>query len=117
MLVVEMVCDGKNDDEAADNLDNLADQVERILGADDTLNCTVNDIILESVEFEQEEEAQKPLATSRLIYNVEFYEFVPEDRRDQKDIDDFTDVKADWDVGTANDPDPEATDEIELPQV
>jgi len=114
-MAIEIVTDGKDDDEAADRMDDLADQVERILGVDETLGCTTDDIILDSVEFDYEDKGERSIMSATLVYLLTYVVNVPKDRRDQ-DTDDFTNINASWDVGTASDPDPEATDTINLPQ-
>lgn len=114
-LVIEVVVASDSDDESSDKLDDLMDDIERILSPDDSLNGKVDSIVLDSVEFDFDEEAQQPIASGRLIYKVIYYQFSPEDRRDQEEVA-LTGLIANWDVGTAKDPDFEATDNIDLPQ-
>jgi len=114
IMAFDLVADGRDDDAAADKMDELDEQVQRILGVDETLNCLVNEISLISSEFDYEERGQKSIMSMTLVYEIEYYVFSPKDRRDQ-DVKDFTSITANWDIGTANDPDHEATDDITLP--
>lgn len=110
----ELVADGKDDDQAADNLDMLAEQVERIMGVDVTLGGLVSDLNIESLDLDFEESGEKSIMSLTLVYKIDYCVYIPKDRRDQR-TDDFTSITADWDIGTANDPNPEAEDDITLP--
>lgn len=111
---IELIADGKDDDDAADNLDKLGEQVERIMGVDVTLGGLASDLNLESLDFDFQDAGEKPIMSLNIVYRVEYVVSMPKDRRDQ-DCDDFTSITANWDIGTANDPNPEATDDITLP--
>ena len=114
-LSVEMVVNGEDDIEAADKLENLMHEVERILAVDDSLGDLVSELVITDVEFDFEELSEQPIASGRLIYSLEYYECSPEDRKDQPTFD-LASINAKWDINTANDPDPEAEDNIDLPQ-
>lgn len=121
-LVVECLAEGRTDEEAADNVEDLMESVEEILALYESAqgktpggDCLFSDMVLDSVEFEEEEEAEKPIVTGRLIYNVEYYEYRPRDASEQR-LKAFAKAHVDWDVGTADDPDPEATDDLDIPQ-
>lgn len=113
-MSVEMIADGSDDAEMTVRLDELADQVEQLLSQDDSLNCTADDIILNSVEFQYEgDEHQSPIGSCRLIYLIKYRELMP---REVVNVDDFNSVKADWDISPEGNPDGkiEAQDIIEF---
>jgi len=114
-LVCECIVSGKTEEEVADALDTMTEDVEAIMSQDDTLGDRCEDILLTDVEFEWQEGGERPLASARLIWNCKYMTPMPRDRKGLG-ITPFEGIDAEWDVGTAADPDPEAEDTIDLPQ-
>jgi hypothetical protein len=113
-MSIECIADGSDDAEMTVRLDTLADQVEQLLSEDDTLNCTVDDIILNSIEFQFEgDDSETPIGSCRMAYLVKYREFMP---REQVNVDSFDSINANWDISPEGKPDgkPEAEDVIEF---
>lgn len=102
-LSVEATADGSDDAEMTIRLDNLADQIEQLLSQDDSLGGIVDDIIMNSIQFQYEgEETESPAGSCRMVYLVRYRTFVP---REQVDVDDFNSINADWDISPEGEPD------------
>lgn len=113
-ISVEAIADGNDDVDMTVRIDTLADEIEQILAQDDTLNCTVDDIVLNSVDFQYEgDENESPIGSCRMAYLVKYRELYP---RDQVEVDDFNSLGAKWDISPEGEPDGniEAEDIIEF---
>lgn len=98
-VVVEVVVSGDDDAKTADQLDDLCEQIERKLTADDSLNCKADDLELKRVDFEYEDEnIEQPIHSARMAWVATYYTFMPRDRFDQPQKD-FTGLDADWTIG------------------
>jgi len=116
-LSVEILTSDSVNSSAADQGDIIAAQVERIIEEQDqdsnsTLGCLVEKIELSGVDLEYESDGDSTINAVRLSYNSEYV-------RDasiagQDDLVEALRIKAEYDVGTADDPDFEATDTINL---
>ena len=116
-LVIEIVSAGTNDINLQDQLDTISEQVEQLLSQDDTLDCTVEDIILNSVEFEFIDEGNKPTGSARLIYSVIYLTEMPKER---EELSKAKTVKVDWNTNKKNkglkgEEIIEAKDDLDLP--
>lgn len=125
-LAIEIVAKGPEVDEEGnepegatsleDILDNIAEQVEAIMAADDTLGCTADNSILKNTEFEFEAAGGLPIGSCRLTYSVTYFRPSPDL---QPELPAFKNVDADWRVGHNNSaPDSinEANDLVDIPQ-
>lgn len=108
-LNIECIADGDDSTDMENRLDTLAEQVEQLIAIDDTLDCTVDDIILTSVEFQYEDggETETPVGSVRLAFNAQYRDFMP---KALLTCDDLNQVNADWDIN--QDGVVDATDEI-----
>ena len=97
-LEIEAITDGRDGTELSNKLDDLGEQIEVALSADDRLDCTVDDIVLDSIEIETQSEGSKPVGSIRLTYKVRYHEFSPRDIRDQGVFPDFKGIDSTWDV-------------------
>jgi hypothetical protein len=114
-VAIECLCDGRNPDEAADFVDDLSEQVERVIGSDDSLDGTAEDTRLAGVELDFIAEAEKPIATSTLTFNVLYLTAAPRTRNDQEQKP-LASVHADWQIEGRTDEATKAEDTIQLPQ-
>jgi len=102
-ISIEAIADGSDDVEMTIRIDELADQIEQLIAQDDTLNCTVDDIVLNGVQFQYEgDESESPIGSCRMSYLVKYREFMP---RDQIETDDFNSIGAKWDISPEGEPD------------
>ncbi len=109
-MSVECIADGSTDEEMTIRLDTLADQVEQLLSADDSLGCTVDDIMLNSVDFNYEgDENEGPIGSCRMAYLIKYRELMP---REQINVDEFTGIDVNWDIN--QDEIIDAVDKIDL---
>jgi len=99
-----------------DILDNLAEEIERILAADETFGGLADDSILTGTDFTFDSEGGAPVGSCRLTYNVTYYRPSP-DLEPGHDV--FSKADAKWKVGHDNAaPDAiiEANDSVDIPQ-
>ena len=111
---IEIIADGSDDVDMAIRLDETADLVEQLITQDDTLDCTVDDIMLNNIEFQYEgDEYESPVGSCRMTWLAKYREFMP---REVQNVDDFNSAKIDWDIHPQGDPDgdPEATDIVKF---
>ena len=113
-LLIEVKVKGKDEQDAAECLDDLCDDIENCLTIDDSIDCLADDILLKTARFEYDSEGSSNIAFAGLVFSVEYYKYMPPDQAGQG-LRDLNGADANWDVGTANDPDPEATDQIDIP--
>lgn len=117
-LVFEVLTANAEDDGlASDQGDEIADQIENIMGAVDAdsttgLGCIVNNVDLIGVTTEYESNGENTVNNTRLAFDVVYYKEAT--NAELGSVSEALEIKADWDIGTANDPDPEATDNIDL---
>lgn len=114
-ISIECVSDGDNSGDLENRLDTLAEQVEQLIAKDDTLDCTVDDIILTSVEFQYEDggETQTPVGSVRLAFNAQYRDLFP---KTTDTCDELESINAKWDIGHNGEPDGniDANDTIEF---
>lgn len=117
-LICEIICSGAlNDAEVNDAVDDISTQIISKLGKEDgntkgELGCYCDRISLTSSSTEYEYNGDASVIHTRMVFKVIYSEEITyDDLGSPEDLDRFG---VDWDVGTANDPDPEAKDLIEL---
>lgn len=128
VLGIEIIATGDDEDQASDLMDAMCEQVECILTRDDTLGksntrknnkgkpaCIADIIELDNVQFDFTSDGKKPVAAARLNWIVKYDDAFPRDRTGQE-VNEFLRAFTDWNIGTANDPDPEAQDEVNFPR-
>lgn len=121
-LAVEVVVRDDNDEDAADTLDDLCEEIEHVLTSDDSLDCKADDIELMRTDFEYiSENIDKPVHSAIMLWKVTYQTFMPRDRSEQ-DTADFKGVDAEWQIGH-HDEEPtmeeadRPKDTIDLPQI
>ena len=72
-----------------DILDDIAEQVEKLLADDDSLQGTADSSILINTEFEFDSAGGKPVGSCRLTYGVTYYTMSPRDINTQNLNDGF----------------------------
>lgn len=97
-----------------DILDDIAEQVECYLHADDTLQGTCDESELTNTEFEFEMDGALPIGSARLTYTASYTTMVPRDTSKQNAGDDFTKNEIDYNIGEDEDT-REANDSVDLP--
>ena len=110
-VMVEALASESTEEDCAEKLDVICDEIENILHVDDSLGGLVEAIRLVNIDINFEQGGEKPAGAARMTYNAIYLKAAPETAKDQKLVDLKT-VNIDWDVGTATDPDPEATDVV-----
>jgi len=114
-LSVECIADGDDNADMESRLDILSEQVEQLISSDDSLDCTVDDIILTSVEFQYEDggETQTPIGSVRMAFNAKYRDFMP---KNMVSCDEFKTGHIDWDLAQKGEIDGviDAEDEISL---
>jgi len=99
-----------------DTLDDIAEQVECYLHADDTLQGTCDESELNSTEFEFESIGGLPIGSARLTYTASYTTMVPRDTSKQDADSDFTKNEIDYNIGDDENT-REANDTVDLPIV
>jgi len=118
---IEVIAKGPEDpieddgcDLLEDIIDDIAEKIECELSRDDTLNCTVDEVNLASVEFAYEGDGETPIGSARLIYQTTHYTSAPESIDKQANVTDFKSAEIDWSVGhDGSDPGNESPDNID----
>ena len=76
-LIIEGVVVGTSSSAVADALDDLAEEVETALAADDTLGSTAEESYLVSTDLEVLEDGAKTVGLLRLTYTARYHQFSP----------------------------------------
>ena len=111
-LVVEIVAgemDNADDGRLDKLLDDIDDQVEAVLLADETLAGAVDDCALTGVDMTPTAVGEQVFGSCRVNFQVEYQTAAP-----SGEVDDFNTAHADWDVGPEPDGTLEAEDDINL---
>lgn len=108
-LAIEIIATGPEENEnletpgdlksLEDILDDIAEQVENVISADDSLQGTVDNIILENTEFEYDSTGGQPIGSCRLTFGVTYYTMSPRDTSGQNVDDDFLKNKVEYNIG------------------
>lgn len=102
-VAVQAVVMGEDVD---DPLDDLARQIELCLFAEDTLDGTAADLVLQETEIVFTDEGEREMGAARLAWEVTYYDEIEPALEDN-----LATIQAEWDVAPA-DGDPEASDTI-----
>ena len=105
---------GEGEKTLEDILDDIAEQVENILDADDSLQGTCDEAILENTEFEFDGTGGSPIGSCRLTYGVTYFTMSPRTTANQNVDDDFKDNEVKFHIGDEDDT-VEATDVVIQP--
>lgn len=76
-VVIEGIVVGTSSSAVADSLDDLAEEVEAALAADDTLGSTAEESYLVSTDLEVAEDGAKTVGLVRLTYTAAYHQFSP----------------------------------------
>jgi len=114
-VAIELVVKGKEGSELADELDDFCEQVESVISRDDSLDETVDDIILQSIEFDWEPEGEKMFSSATLMFEAKYIRGMPKDRFYQEQTD-FTKATGEWNLNSEQDEADRANDTIDIPQ-
>jgi len=134
-VLVEIIVDGQEngvnpervEDYIEDKLDQIAQEVDTLLLADDTLGCDAKSkkAIADNFEptsstFEYVAEGEKFIGSARLVYTATYHELFPANLDKIPGVGDFKEAKVDWHVGH-HDSEPDLTeterqDTFEIPQ-
>lgn len=111
MCVVEALVrvPNKDADELADRLDALCWEVEKAMGADDTLNDTATDVNLARSTIEVEIEGENSLAIASMFYRVD-YTTCPAIEPDE--LENFDEAHVAFNLANEQDEDDQMRDEI-----
>jgi hypothetical protein len=99
-------------DSLSDILDDIAEQVEDVFNADDTLGGLADDSILSSTIFDYEGAGNQPIGAARLVYTVTYYRAAPDSIDKQGVTNDFKTANAKWKIGH-HDSEPDAVVDAE----
>lgn len=102
-----------------DTLDDIAEQIEAIISADDSLQGTADNTILTNTEFEFDAAGGSPIGSCRLTFAVTYYTMSPRDItqqsiNDSQGIEDYETNEVEWNIGDDEDT-REATDTVDVP--
>lgn len=117
LMTVEIECidEGRDGNILSDKLDELIHDVETLLGVDDTLNDTVNTIVLSGIsDMDSIGDGSTTTMAVKLQYAIEYYEYVPSTQAGQN-VTDLNEVDATWTLEHGNEQEPDkAKDKIIL---
>lgn len=94
----ELVTPGKNKT-LEDILDDIAEQVECEMSADDSLGGTADDSRLQNTELEYDATGGSPIGSCRLTYGVTYFTMSPRDTSKQNVTDTFKSSKVEYNIG------------------
>lgn len=97
-----------------DTVDDIGEQVECFMHADDTLKGTCDKSDLTNTEFDFEPSGGVPIGSARLTYTASYTTMVPRDTSKQNAGDDFKTNEIDYNIGDDENT-REATDTVDLP--
>lgn len=120
-LELELIAAGPEENEDAgspenleksleDILDDLAEEVEGLLAADETFGGVCDDSVLTNTEFEFDRSGAQPIGSARLTYLVTYYTMSPRTEPTQPD---FETNKVDYNIGEDENT-REATDTVDM---
>lgn len=104
-LVIEIAATDTDADTLQDTLDDYADEVEKIMFVDHTLDGTCDDQILQQVELDFNGDGSQPIAMCRMVFAVKYLSNVPESLDEQTDvanIQDFKGANVEYNIGHNN---------------
>lgn len=92
-----------------DELDDLAEEIERAMHADETFGGKCGDSVLASTEMDLAEDGDRMIGILKLTYATTYYTYAPEDA--DVTLDDLETVETTYDLGT--EPEDQAVDLLE----
>lgn len=108
-ISVEIIASGPETDEDGnppvdktsleDILDDIGEQVECEIEADETLRCNADETDLVNVDFEYAGEGGSPIGSLRLTYAVKYNTMAPRDSKKSEGIADFETAQVDFNIG------------------
>lgn len=108
-LEIEIIADGNSDDEAADKIDCICEQVENLLSIDDSLGGCADDIVLNTIsDIEGVSEGSKTTMAVKLTYRIRYNSYFP--REGAQRFEDFLTASGEWDLQPGQDQADRATD-------
>jgi hypothetical protein len=115
-LEVEIVVDGKDENEASDCLDDLCEEVETLLAIDDSIGGCVSDIVQTSVtDIEGVSEGSKDTMATKLVYRIEYVTYAPREGS-QGVLPDFKTLTGEWDLQPGQEVGDRANDTVTVQQ-
>lgn len=110
-LEVEVIADGRTEDEASDQIDDLCEQVEDLLSRDDTIGNCADDILLSSIsDIEGVSEGSNPTMATKLTYRIRYNTNAP--RENAINLEDFNTVTGEWNLEPGQEPGDRANDTV-----
>ncbi|WAP69043.1 hypothetical protein [Jiella pelagia] len=110
-IAIEIIANGLR--ELDDALDDIAEDVERVVFSDDTLGGACSDIRLSQVEMDITSEGDTPIGSCRLTFDCIYYKEAPQDLSGA--LDNFDKAHLRYDI-SPSDGSNEAEDEVIMPQ-
>lgn len=105
--------------DADDQLDDIGDAVERVIGRSNRLTYaneqTVADILLSSESIEFSGVGKRTIGALLIVYTATYYSSEP-DEFDSEPVDDLRRVHTDYDLNRQQAPADRASDDVELPE-
>lgn len=109
---VDLQTPQQNEKTLEDILDDIAEQVEGLMGADETFGGLADGSILSNTEFEFDSNGGAPIGSARLTYSVTYYTMSP---RTNPEFSDFKTAGVDYNV-SEDENTREAKDTVAIPQ-
>lgn len=97
-VAVECLDTADNDDQLDMRLEILGEQVETLMEIDETLGRIANKLELTGVAYQYEADAQSPVGSIILTFNIEFFTFAQR----ESVLDDYLSTGVKWEVGHNN---------------
>lgn len=107
---IQVVVTDPDEEQGADKLNALMEEIEDAIEADDSLQDSVEDIMLTGIETEADPGGEKPVLAARMAWTVIYTTGAPRTRKYQRADGDFKTAHADWKNTEAVDQDDPATD-------
>lgn len=95
ILAVECIDCGDDDDNLDMRLEILGEQIEALMELDETLGKLINKLELTGSAYQYEADAQSPVGSLILTYNVEFFAYAQKETV----LDDYLTTGVKWEVG------------------
>jgi len=99
-------------DDVDDALDSLAEEIERVIHADDTLGGNASDCVLSATEVDIVGDADQMIGAIRLTYNVKYYTYAP--AAEDVELDAFRKAHIRYNLGSQQNAQDEAVDVVEV---
>jgi hypothetical protein len=97
-VAIECLDTGNDDDQLDMRLEILGEQVETLMELDETLGKLVNKLELTGVAYQYEADAQSPVGSIILTFNIEFFSYAQRETV----LDDYLSTGVKWEIGHHN---------------